>query len=466
MSRRTVDLDGVAITVSPLEAPRTGLRQVAIMAIEVIDGTTGRRPLAPISAAIIEPATGCRLHGPDNGLVGITGRPAKVFATAFPNPARIAVRIAAPGFVTRIVTVDFAVQARTLTAAPAGTVLTLSSAAGLGAGSRLLVAMPDSAIMEIGTVATPGPGIGQVTLLQPLSASYPAGAPVQPLPHDQRIELTPMAVMLAGRVTRLVAGAPVPIVGGAVTLAKLWRQAPPAGVSVPPEPPVPGVPPPPTFPAPILAIHPPLYADVPAGALMEIEDRPLDGAFVAKRLHTDTAADSERLAMSDWQTIAVGDVLAIDDDDDDRRELFEVTSLPPPGSSTASPGLIGLDRPTAMAHRAGCPVRRLGAPSGAASVALNYPGAAGDTTLLLDTTGLAGGHQIRIVDPGPPAHSYHRMALYDAVTDADGYFRLPPLTRTGRIELHAQNGTATLTADHELVPDYRLPINQHDMIVG
>ena len=460
MTRRSLEVGGSVLTVSPLEPPTADCRRVALMTINVTDETTSRAPLAALSARLEAPLAGALVRVVENGLVGVSGKPAAAFPTSFPVTDRIAVRLSAPRFLTRVVDVRFAVRKRALTAAPSGTTLTLSNLAGLKAGTRLLIGAPGGDPTEICTVQSVGPA-GKVTTAAPLSTSYPIGSTVQPLPADQAIGLRPEPVMVAGRVGKRVAGSLTPLPGATVSLAKLWRQSPAVGANDAPEPPVPGTTPPPPFPAPIAAIRPPLYVDMAGGAAVHIEDRPTDAGFADRWLAEDLAAGSASLLLNEVGSVLKDQLLAIDDDDSDRREILKVSADPSPAAGLAR---IKLDHPTQGAHRAGRIVRRLGAPGGGAGIPLNYDGAAGDPVLLLDTTGVAGTHQIRIDDP--PVESYHWMTVYSAVTDADGFFRLPALTRAGRISLNAKDGGSSASADVEIVPDYRLPVNQLDFIVG
>ena len=55
------------------------------------------------------------------------------------------------------------------------------------------------------------------------------------------------------------------------------------------------------------------------------------------------------------------------------------------------------------------------------------------------------------------APEYHQAELYSDVSDADGYFRLPPIAR---VALHAQRLGLTSPPDERFTPDYRLAENR------
>ena len=93
--------------------------------------------------------------------------------------------------------------------------------------------------------------------------------------------------------------------------------------------------------------------------------------------------------------------------------------------------------------------------------------ARGDEALLFDTTGIAGSHQVRLADAGPPAvRAFHRITVLATISDADGFYRLPPITRAGKIEISAKDSGSAASNAIEFVPDYDTPENQVDVIVS
>ena len=82
-------------------------------------------------------------------------------------------------------------------------------------------------------------------------------------------------------------------------------------------------------------------------------------------------------------------------------------------------------------HARQCIVRKLGVPAAAAVVPLDDAALENDPTLLLATAALADQQQIALADPADPASlAHHHLVRYAARSDADGYFRLPPLSRS------------------------------------
>jgi hypothetical protein len=468
MGRRTVQVDDTALTISPLEAPLAGERQSALMRVALRDETTGRAPLSRVSARLTHPSSAvASVRVVHEGLIGVAGRPLPAFSPLLATVGRIDVDIRAARFTHRQLSVSFACSLRTLSVAASTDVLTLDSSADLLVGQRVLISTADGARVEYGTIGVLGPGANQVTLERLVNSPYPAGSRLQPLPADQSIELHREPIIIAGRILKKTGAKNLPLAGADVRVSKIWRQVPPAGVIVDPEPPVAGgVPPPPPWDPPLSCLWPPSYADIPASGSLEIEDRPIDGAMSPKTLMDDVAAGSAELRLSDGLGLNIGDVIAVDADDDGRREIVEVTGISLPGSASDW-ALLAISHPLALGHGRDRVIRRLQTVPPTVVRALNYAVTAGDEGALFDTTGIAGSHQVRLVDAGPPAvRSFHRITVLTAVSDAEGFYRLPPLTRSGKIEISAKDSASTASNAVEFVPDYDLPENHVDIVVS
>jgi hypothetical protein len=467
MARRTVQVDDTAITISPLEAPLAGERQSALLRVALRDETTGRPPLSRISARLTHPLSAASARVIHEGLVGVAGRPSPAFSPLLATAGRIDLDIQAARFTGRQLSVSFACALRTLSTTANADVLTLDSTANLLAGQRVLISTADGARVEYGTIAALGPGANEVTLERAVTSPYPAGSRLQPLPADQSVELHREPTIIAGRILKKSGVKNLPLAGADVRISKIWRQVPPAGIIVDPEPPIAGgIPPPPPWDPPIASLWPPSYADIPTSGSLEIEDRPIDGAMSPKTLMDAAAAGSMELRLSDGLGLTVNDVIAVDADDDGRREIVEVTGVSLAGS-TSDWVLAAINHPLALNHGRGRVVRRLQPVAPSVVRALNYAVAASDEGVLFDITGVAGSHQVRLVDPGPPlAHSFHRISILTAVSDAQGFYRLPPLTRAGKVEISAKDSGSAATNAVEFVPDYDVEENHVDIVVS
>ena len=462
MARRTIDIDRETVTISPMEPPPTGRRHAAILAVAVSDETTGRAPLAPVWADLSTPLQSASVRVVDNGLVGVEGKPAEVFSPTLAASQTISLDIGAPRFIARHLDVTVASSLRLLTG-PSGAVLSLNSALGLTVGMRLLIGTPNSTGVEFATISATGPGPNQVTLPQAPTIAFPTGSPVQPLPADQALALHREPAIIEGRVLKRSGTNTTALGNASVRVSKIWIQVPPAGSAAQPEPPTPGVFPPPPWDPPIGSLWPPMYADYPQGSSIEFEDRPVDGGMPPKTVLDDVPPGTTVLRFSDANGLAVNDVIAIDADDDGRREIVEVAKIVLTGT-TSDWAWIALNNPLLLLHRSSAIVRRLQTVVPSLTRALNYDGAGGDYALLFDTTGVTGTHQVRLVDGA--RHAYHRVSMCSAKSNSDGYYRLPPLTRAGKIELAAEDSGSAAHLEVELVPDYTLDQSLQDLTVS
>ena len=59
-------------------------------------------------------------------------------------------------------------------------------------------------------------------------------------------------------------------------------------------------------------------------------------------------------------------------------------------------------------------------------------------------TGLAATNQIEIAG-GPQPDEYHNLLSFAVTSDADGYYRLPPLNRVAQLEIHAEKTVGVQT---------------------
>jgi hypothetical protein len=468
MALRTVLVDDTWITISPLEAPFAGDRECALLRVALLDETTGRAPASRVTASLTRPSAAvASVRVVDEALVGVAGRPSPAFLPLLATTGQIDLDIEATHFTPRQLSVSFACGLRTLTVPANADVLTLDSSANLLVGQRLLISTADGARVEYGTIGALGPGANDVTLERAVNSPYPAGGLVQPLPADQSVELHREPIIITGRILKKSGAKNLPLAGADVWVSKIWRRVPPAGTIVDPEPPVAGgIPPPPPWDPPIAALWPPSYADFPPSGSLEFEDRPIDGAMSAKTLLDDVTAGGTELRLSDALGLNLNDVISVDADDAGRREIVEVTSISLVGAANDW-SWVSVSHPLALSHGRGRVVRRLQPTAPAIVRMLNYAVARGDQGVLFDTTGVTGSHQVRLVDAGPPpVHSFHWVTVLTAVSDVQGFYRLPPLTRAGKIEISAKDLGSAASNAVEFVPDYDVPENHVDIVVS
>jgi hypothetical protein len=180
-----------------------------------------------------------------------------------------------------------------------------------------------------------------------------------------------------------------------------------------------------------------------------------------KTLLATAAAGSTRVRLSDRIGLAVGAVLALQHADPERAEYLEIAAID--GASSADqPATITLAHPLRREHRVqanavGVLVQNLGAANNLTRAAI-----AGDQTLFLD--GLNGLDAAMARIGGGAAAEYHRIERYQAVSDGEGYFRLPPLGRVAMLRLVGSHPGPLADVEALFSPDYEREGSRVDLV--
>lgn len=316
------------------------------------------------------------------GLVGLVGRPARLFPTLSVDAIPLAMRVTAPGYVP----------------------------------------------MELEGTLGPLPGF-----------------PEQFFPLELGdVSLHRAAVGLSGRTLRRNGLSPMVVAGATVELAGYWASFPPANVN------------PATVIAPpnLISISPPMYRHREA-ALTTVRRRDLlPVAGQDKRLLLTADAGQNRLRLSNRSGLAINGLLTIDRDDPAHREHILISDVEAV-SYTDQAAWITLAHPLAHLHRENtvCLPSNLAA-SGPLN-ALGRDAIPGDVTIFpASLTGLASGSTLEI-SGGTSAVEFHEGQFYRVVSDADGFFRLPPLQRAAMALIHSERLGLPTPADERFAPDYR-----------
>lgn len=213
-----------------------------------------------------------------------------------------------------------------------------------------------------------------------------------------------------------------------VRVSGIWRVAPTLTVSPPASPPN------------LVAMDPLMYAARPVGASVRTVTLTPNIAS-EKRLLRAAVAGATQVYLSDRAVLAANDVLGIDDGDPSRAEWVVVQSIVGAVSAT-EPAVATLAHPLARTHGAGALAHPTVVSAPIAAQPLAVDAIAGDTTLLLAAMAGMTPTTVEIVG-GTPKPEYHTLSLYENITNADGQWRLPPLSRVAQITLAATHATAT-----------------------
>ncbi len=476
MSRRTVTVGNLSYLFSPDDARSEGERFRALLRARVVDELTAQPPRGRINLETDAPR--CIPRVAEDGLVGLAGIPRHVLR---PRPLAdyvLSLWLRFDGYVPRKVDAHIADDRRSI-AAPApivgDTEITLNNIARLRPGELLLIGTPGPGMVAV-KIESLDPSVNQVTISAEISTGrrglprpYGVGQPVFPIvpvdfaPTDLgELRLHREPTVLAGRVVRVTGNTTLPLAGASIRITGVWRTLPPANASIPPSPPN------------LIALQAPLYAERPAGAgrlnrrnLPPIPDLPPQ----EKRLLMDVAAGESSLRLTNRIGLSLlpnPSILLIDAENPDRREYIAINAMNG-GSNPAESAMIGLRYPLAFSHSRDALAQRVNpqatGPTKSFSADPN-PGEpdalAGDTTVFLsDLTGLTTGNQVQVT--GGPSSEYHQLQLFTAVSDVQGYYRLPPLSRVAQIEIQAQQGALT-PIQFEFRPDYGLRENRLDLV--
>jgi hypothetical protein len=88
----------------------------------------------------------------------------------------------------------------------------------------------------------------------------------------------------------------------------------------------------------------------------------------------------------------------------------------------------------------------------------------GDQTIFLDALTDITESTVEITGAG--VAEYHRVHLYSVLSDAEGFFSLPPISRVAMMQLHASHAGPSLDVDINFSPDYEQFGNRIDLIFG
>lgn len=280
------------------------------------------------------------------------------------------------------------------------------------------------------------------------NANFPTNY-TPPPPVDLVLHRRP--TVIAGRVVRASGNTTTPISGAVIRVTGVWRKPPPANMAIASDPPN------------LAWLQPPLYSgrDTVSGRL-ELGNLP---AILAddKLLLDDVSEDTNPIRLSNQQNLNPGDILMIDSDQPDIAEYITIKTIAGAGTAT-QPATITLDYPLLHAHRKNARVQKVNPQPLGPQKQFTQEVLAGDTCVFLNNvTGFTTGNQVRITDGTNPAE-YHQVSLFSTISDAEGYYRLPPLSRVAQLEIRAQHGGLT-PVQMELRPDYTLHENRLDFIL-
>lgn len=261
------------------------------------------------------------------------------------------------------------------------------------------------------------------------------------------IELHSEPVVIRGRVGLSAGTVITPIANAAVRVTGIWRTVPESAL------------PPPADPPNVVSLRPSVYFDRTAavGLVRQREMVPVVGD--ARTLLEQAGASTARLRVSNSDGLAPGSILRVNSASG-RWEFVTVLSVA--GGSTADqPATITLTYPLRDEHAPGTDVIRVTPQAVGADMALGVDASEGDACVLLTSIAAIIPATVIELHGGSSPGEYHVVSRFDTVSDADGFYRLPPISRVAQMEIEVTDGVhAPLT--QSVSPDYALPENRVD----
>jgi len=254
-------------------------------------------------------------------------------------------------------------------------------------------------------------------------------------------------VSIRGRIGLNVGSVITPVAGAAVRLTGIWRTLP-AGVL-----------PPPSDQPRVVSLRPSLYSDRTAavGLVRQREMVPVVGD--ARTLLAQSLAATDTLRVSNSNGVAAGSILRVDSAPE-RWEFVTVLSIAA-GSTVDQPATVTLTYPLRDEHAPGTDVIRVTPQAAGADIALGVDATEGDTCLLLTAMAAIVPATVVELHGGPSPAEYHAVSRFQTVSDANGFYRLPPISRVAQLEIEVDDGVHTpLTSI--VAPDYALPEQRVD----
>ncbi|MEM5431294.1 hypothetical protein [Cupriavidus oxalaticus] len=250
-------------------------------------------------------------------------------------------------------------------------------------------------------------------------------------------------VACKGRVVRRDTAANLPLPGATVEIDGVWPTYPPPGV----------MPAAVMEPANLVALSPGLYRGHAAAMLARCDV--VENLPQAKRLLQPAAPGARRLRLDNRDTLAPGMPLVIDAGDAERREVIGIQSVDT-SLSADQPAWVELGYPLRHLHRRQALALPASIPATHDPRSLSRAAQAGDPCAFLAAAAPWPALSLVQVDDGANPPEYQRIDHYATVADADGYFRLPRISRLALFRLRATHPAPPQPLLLTIEPDYGL----------
>jgi hypothetical protein len=266
-------------------------------------------------------------------------------------------------------------------------------------------------------------------------------------PPAMEMHLHRQPVVISGRTIQRQGTKTSPLPGATIEVTGIWRKPPPADQLVPAESPL------------LVSLRPPLYSARQMNTALNHRDLPVIAAD-ARSLFDDVGEGANSIRVSNRQNLTPGDILFIDVFRPEMAEYLAIKEIT--GASTATqPAVLTLDYPLANFHRRGALIQKVNPQASGGIKHFTQEALPGDTCIFLNNvTGLKTGDQVGVTG-GLNPDEYHALSRFSAISDVDGYYQLPPLSRVAQLEVQALHG-GQVTPLMTFRPNYGLRENRLD----
>lgn len=257
-----------------------------------------------------------------------------------------------------------------------------------------------------------------------------------------------LPTVISGRVLLNTGTAATAIAGATITLTGVWRSLPPANLVVAPTPPD------------LVSLNPGIYADRSAAGSQVQGLKFLGVPGPDKNLLNDAIAAQSQLALSDRHLIAPNDILAVDTADPERTEFVTIQTVTG-ASSDDLPAIVTLASPLRSDHRQGATVHTVQFQNVGPVIVLSDDAIAGDVCIFVNGVANLASSPFLSVTQGVMPTEYHSAAYFQTTSDAQGFFRLPPISRVAQCGLRCHDGVHT-DLDVLHCPNYETEVSRID----
>ena len=179
-----------------------------------------------------------------------------------------------------------------------------------------------------------------------------------------------------------------------------------------------------------------------------------------KQVLRQTRKGDSTLSLSNRRNIVDADSIVIDDADPENLEYLVIDAIKGTPNEN-DPALVTVTHPIAKTHYVGAVARRVEYQALGSDKQFARDARSGDVCVFLDDSAGLDLNSVAEIQDGAYPMEYHRINHFSVTSDAEGYFRFPPISRVAQVEIEVQG-----VADKKLLTlDYSQRENRFDIVI-